>query len=108
METKTSIRVRLKIGNDPLDLVWKEQIIGVQQRQQLAPAGGKCGVKSRSLSSIRLADQPQACVFSLVFLDNANRVIGRSVVADDQFYVGIRLAERTLNRFPNVPVVVVI
>ena len=108
MHPKTRFGVCLKISHNPLDLVRQEAIVGVEQGNNLTPAGRKRCIEARCLSSIRLADQLHARVFSLIFLNDADRVIGRTVVTDDQFKVGIRLVKRALNRFADVAGVVVV
>ncbi len=108
MDTKTAVGVRLKISHNPLDLVGQEKIVRIEQGNDLAPAGGKSCIKARSLSPIRFADEVQTRIFALIFLNHPNRVIGGPVVADDEFDIGIGLAESTLQRVADVSGVVVI
>ncbi len=108
MYTKTAVGVGLKISHNPLYLVGQKKIVRIQQGNDLAPAGGKSCIKARTLSPIRFADEVQTRILALILLNHLNRVVGGPVVADDEFDIGIGLAESTLERVPDVSGVVVI
>ena len=108
MDAKTGVGVGLKTCHNSLHLVGQKKIVRVKQGNDLAPAGGKGRIEARCLAAVRLANQAQARILALIFFYDADRVIGRPVVADDEFKIGVCLVEGALNRVRDEAAVVVI
>ena len=108
MYTKTAVGVGLKISHNPLDLVGQKKIVRIEQGNDLAPAGGKSRIEARACPPFALRMKCRRASLRSYSSITLNRVIGRPVVADDEFDIGIGLVESTLNRVPDVAGVVVI
>ncbi len=60
----------LKISHDPLYLVGQKKIVGVEQSNNVAPARGERGIKSRSLPPVCLADEVHPRILPFKLLDH--------------------------------------
>src|SRR5450631_4206561 len=75
-------------------LIGQEEVVGIQKANDLTSTLGKSNIESRRLPSVFLEDRLNSI---FVAFDYSPRVIGGTVVNDDDFYRCVRLSQSTLD-----------
>jgi hypothetical protein len=105
MIDETNAWVLLKRTNNRFQLSWSPPIVGIEKAHVVASAGSHAGVDGAGLPAVFLKDNANT---RLVLFKHSARVVGRSVVNNDDLRATATMRQNTIECCPNKGAIIIV